>query len=89
MAFISLLNNVCILYSANSLHWPILYQSRFFSGNSFIIIIIVMTKRGRITYEKQTKIMRRDFNMNASIHGRCLLYTYIYSEQRGKFVFVT
>lgn len=51
MAFILLLNNVCILYSANSLHWPILYQSRFFSGNnSFIIIILI--KRGRITEDK-------------------------------------
>lgn len=53
MAFISLLNNVCILYSANSLHWPILYQSRFFSGNSFIITIFLIKKRGRITEEKR------------------------------------
>lgn len=54
MAFILLLNNVCILYSANSLHWPILYQSRFFSGNNsfIIIIIIILIKRGRITEDK-------------------------------------
>lgn len=55
MAFILLLNNVCILYSANSLHWPILYQSRFFSGNNSFIIIIILIKRGRITEEKHLK----------------------------------
>lgn len=53
MAFILLLNNVCILYSANSLHWPILYQSRVFPGNnSFTIIIITLIKRGSITEDR-------------------------------------
>lgn len=73
MAFISLLNNVCILYSANSLHWPILYQSRFFSGNSFIITIFLIKKVG-LHKRKDPKITKRDFKTSVSNYTNIVSY---------------